>query len=301
VIRPVICTNLAELNPAFIDICKHYQIEISTSLDGPEEVHVLTRKHKDKNYFKKLVENINNLQNELGRDKVSAVLTVSTASLTRIKEIVRFYQSMSFNFISFRHITDIGFARNGLHYTFDEWFNAYKLGLDEVISINREGHTMVEGITLLYLRKLLGNRGRIFVDQNNPNVMGLNALVVNYDGEIYLSDESRMLAEEGDSSLSLGLNIRNSAITCEDIISSNLAKESIAESQLISSPICSTCAYQAFCGNDLVYNYNTNGKFTGYKPYSFICKRTKTVIGHIVDLLAVPETKAVLESWLTKN
>jgi len=300
-IRPVICTNLAELSQDVIELCKEFKIEISTSLDGPGDLHTITRKHKNKNYFKDLVENIRLVQQELGHDQVSAVLTVSATSLPRIKEIVRFYRSLSLRFISFRHITDIGFARKGAHYSFHEWFTAYKSGLEEVMAINKEGFFMAEGITLLYLRKLLGDKARIFVDQNNPNVMGLNALVVNYDGEIYLSDESRMLAEEGDSSLSLGLNIRKSVVTCEDIIGSRLSKESISESQLISSPICSTCAYQSFCGNDLVYNYNTNGRFTGYKPYSFICHRTKSVIGHILDLLADPETKTILESWLTKN
>jgi uncharacterized protein len=300
-IRPVICSNLAELTPGLIELCKKYKIEISTSLDGPKDLHTFTRKHRDKNYFEGLVANIRTVQHQLGSDQLSAVLTVSAASLPRIKDIVRFYRSLSLDYISFRHITDIGFARRGAHYSFDDWFSAYKSGLEEVISINRQGFYMVEGITILYLRKLLSDKNHIFVDQNNPNVMGLNALVVNYDGEIYLSDESRMLAEEGDKSLALGLNIKNSTFSCEEIISTSLAKESIAESQLISSPICATCAFQSHCGNDLVYNYNTNGKLTGYKPYSFICQRTKSVIGHILDLLADPETKTILESWLTKN
>lgn len=300
-IRPVICSNLAEITPDIIELCKEYEIEISTSLDGPEELHTITRKHRNKNYFEGLVENLRQVQNQLGHDQLSAVLTVSAASLPRTKDIVRFYRSLALSFISFRHITDIGFARKGAHYSFDEWFTAYKSGLEEVLAINRDGFFMAEGITLLYLRKLLGDKCKVFVDQNNPNVMGLNALVINYDGKIFLSDESRMLAEEGDSSLALGLNIRESAITCEEIICSSLAKESIAESQLISSPICSTCAFQAYCGNDLVYNYNTNGKLTGYKPYSFICQRTKSVIGHILELLANPETKEILESWLIKN
>jgi sulfatase maturation enzyme AslB (radical SAM superfamily) len=297
----VICTNLADLSPRVLELCKKYKIQISTSLDGPEDLHSYTRKHRDENYFKRLVKNIKLAQYELGADSVSAVLTISAPSLPRIKDIVNFYRSLSFHYISFRHITDIGFARKGAHYTFDQWFSAYKTGLDEVIRVNKEGFCMAEGITLLYLRKLLGSKKHIFVDQNNPNIMGLNALVVNYNGEIYLSDESRMLAEEGDTSLSLGLNVRRSPVTCEDIINSSLAKESITDSQLISSPICNTCAFQAFCGNDLVYNYNTIGKLTGYKPYSFICNRTKGVISHILELMANHETKSILESWVTKN
>lgn len=301
IIQPVICTNLADLTPSTIELCKKYKMEISTSIDGPEELHTITRKHRDPNYFDRLLSNVRIAQCELGNDSVSAVLTVSSSSLHRIKDVVAFYRSLSLSYISFRHITDIGFARKGAHYSFDQWFAAYKAGLEEVIRINNEGFFMAEGITLLYLRKLLTGNKHIFVDQNNPNVMGLNALVVNYDGEIYLSDESRMLAEEGDASLALGLNIRKSTVTCEDIIHSSLTKESIADSQLISSPICHTCAYQAFCGNDLVYNYNATGHLTGYKPYSFICNRTKSVIGHILDLMDNPETKRILESWLTKN
>ena len=137
--QPVICSNLAELSTEALELCRKYQIEISTSLDGPRDLHTLTRKHKDKDYFDRVLSNIRMVQQELGSDRLNAVLTVSSASLPRMKDIVRFYQSLSLGFISFRHITDIGFARKGAHYSFDDWFSAYKSGLDEVLSVNREG------------------------------------------------------------------------------------------------------------------------------------------------------------------
>lgn len=300
-INYVITTNLVSISARILAICKQYSVDISVSLDGPEDLHTKNRRHPKQDYFKDILKNINLARSELGNDRVNAVCTVSRHSLARAFEIPLFYKQLGFNFLSFRHITEIGFARHNNSYTFSEWFEAYKNSLLSVLNINLSGYHMVEGIANLYIQKLFGSRRNIFVDMHNPVVMGANAVVVNYDGEIYLSDESRMLAEEGDRSLSFGLNIRNEEVTCQDIMRSVTTATAIRDSQLLSSPICSTCAFQAHCGNDIVHNYNLSGDFIGYKPFSFVCKRTKFVIEYLLELYENPAYAKVFDSWTPKN
>lgn len=297
----VITTNLVSLTDEILDLCKKHSIDLSISIDGPEDVHTANRTHPNKEYFKDIIKNIDLARKQLGKDRVNAVCTLSKSSLSQVTRIPLFYKKMNFHYLSLRHITEIGFARNHDGYTFDEWFAAFKEGLDTIIKINQSGYFLVEGISELYLQKLFGSRRNVFVDMHNPIAMGANAVVINYDGEVYLSDESRMLAEEGDNSLSFGLNIRNQKLSCQDILSSKTAVEVIRDSQIISSPICASCAYQSHCGNDLVHNYNISGDFIGYKPFSFICQRTKSVIEHILELYEDPAVAKVFNSWIPRN
>ena len=43
-----------------------------------------------------------------------------------------------------------------------------------------------------------------YVDLQSPSGLGLSVLVYNYDGDVYASDEGRMLAEVGDKTFRLG-------------------------------------------------------------------------------------------------
>ena len=297
----VITSNLVSLSESTLKTCLQNNIDLSISLDGPEDLHTENRKHTDKDYFHKIIKNIATARKVLGEDKINAVCTLSKRSLKRVNEIPLFYKKAGFHFLSLRHITEIGFARNNKSYSFEEWFEAYREGLKTIIDINKKGYFMIEGIADIYIQKLFGSRNNIFVDMHNPIAMGTNAIVINYDGQIYLSDESRMLAEEGDNSLSFDKNIRQGDLTCLDIATSSTVTEVIQNSQILSSPICSSCAYQSHCGNDLVHNYNTSGDFIGYKPFSFICQRTKSIIELILDLCEDEGTAKVFKSWIPKN
>jgi uncharacterized protein len=51
---------------------------------------------------------------------------------------------------------------------------------------------------------MLKDRPLGYVDLRSPAGIGLGALVYNYDGAIYASDEGRMLAEMGDRTFEIG-------------------------------------------------------------------------------------------------
>lgn len=63
---------------------------------------------------------------------------------------------------------------------------------------------MIEEFAAIILRKILTPWCTGFVDLQSPAGIINSVLVYNYDGYLYASDESRMLAEEGDYTFRIG-------------------------------------------------------------------------------------------------
>ena len=94
----------------------------------------------------------------------------------------------------------------------------------------------------------------------SPAGIGIGAIVYNYDGDVYASDESRMLAEMGDKTFKIG-NVHHDRY--EDILSSNALLDPIERSFAASVPMCSDCAFEPFCGADPVFHHATQGDVVG--------------------------------------
>ena len=92
------------------------------------------------------------------------------------------------------------------------------------------------------------------VDLQSPAGIGVAAIVYNYDGDVYASDESRMLAEMGDKSFCIGNVHRDSY---EDIFLSDRLLEALESSFAASAPMCSWCAFEPYCGADPVFHHAT--------------------------------------------
>ena len=68
------------------------------------------------------------------------------------------------------------------------------------------------------LSKMLTPLESGFVDLRSPAGIGIGAIVYNYDGDVYASDEGRMLAEMGDRTFRLGNVYEN---TWEELMTSD--------------------------------------------------------------------------------
>ncbi|MEW8333808.1 MAG: hypothetical protein AB2692_22950, partial [Candidatus Thiodiazotropha sp.] len=113
---------------------------------------------------------------------------------------------------------------------------------------NRQGVTIREGSAALAFNKMLSPFDAGYVDMQSPTGAGLAALVYNYDGYVYPSDESRMLAETGDRSLRLG------AIgeSLQRLLSGKVARQLVSASLTRYVPGCRECAFSTYCGPDPV-------------------------------------------------
>jgi His-Xaa-Ser system radical SAM maturase HxsB len=209
----VIATNLSRLSDDILSFCRGHRIILSTSLDGPADLHNAQRPVRGGNSHQTTVEAIRRARRALGPDSVSALMTTTQASLGRVEEIIDEYVRQDFHSIFLRNLSPYGFAvrqRESRRYSVENWVEFYKRGLAHILKINGQGYPLREEFTSILLQKIFSPRGSRYVDLQSPAGIGIGAIVYNYDGAVYASDEGRMLAEMGDHSFRLGHLARDS-------------------------------------------------------------------------------------------
>ena len=294
----VIASNLALLTDEVLAFCKANEIFLSTSLDGPADLHNRNRPRPGGNSHELAVQGIKKAQAVLGRDRVSALMTTTKPSLGRVEEIIDEYLSYDLDGIFLRPLSPYGFAvktKQFQKYDPTEWMEFYRRGLRYILDLNRKGRTFFEFYTLLLLKRVLSDQPIGYVDLRSPAGIGLGALVYNYDGKVFASDEGRMLAEMGDRTFELG-HVDNNDY--RSLILSDKLTSNIASSLSQCAPECHDCVFESHCGADPVYHHATHGDPTGIKPLSGFCQRQKGVLTTVLDLLDnSPADAAVLRSW----
>jgi len=280
----VIATNLAFLSDSILEFCKEHGILLSTSLDGPSVVHNANRPRPENNSYELTIEGLRRAREVLGFDRVSAIMTTSRSSLDYPEAIVDEYVSQGFDHIFLRPISPYGFAirtqrRTG--YELDRWLDFYKTAFARIIEVNRSGTFLVEDYAAILLTKMLTPFGTGYVDLQSPAGLGIRVAVYNYDGDVYASDEARMLAEMGDRTFRIG-NVHSD--TYEAIFGQQRLRDWAAASVIESLPGCADCAFQTYCGVDPLENYTKQGDVVGHRPTSEFHHRNFTIIGHLMNL-----------------
>ena len=110
----VICTNLTLLNEDKVKYLKKHKCMISTSLDGPKDLHDMNRplQNKERDHHAIFEKNLAMIQGIWGdKECVSALMTTSKHSLGRFKEIIDEYVRLGFNNIFLRSLNPYGFAK----------------------------------------------------------------------------------------------------------------------------------------------------------------------------------------------
>jgi uncharacterized protein len=295
----VIATNLAPLTDDMLALCRDHEICISTSLDGTRELHNLNRPRPGGDSHQLADDGIRRVREALGPDRVSALMTTTAASLSCPGEIIDEYVRQGFSSIFLRPLSPYGFAvKTGLvrKYTVEQWLDFYRAALDHIIELNLRGISFREEYSSLILRKMLTPYPTGYVDLQSPAGIGIAGLVFNYDGEIYASDEARMLAETGDRRFRLGSLV---ADTFEDVMLSDTLADVLSETMTEGVPMCVDCGFQPYCGSDPVYHHATQGDAVGFKPSSDFCRRNMAIMRHLIRLLEDDERAAsVLKAWL---
>jgi His-Xaa-Ser system radical SAM maturase HxsB len=296
----VICTNLAIVTEEILEYCKEHDILISTSLDGPKFIHDKNRHKPHASSYELTIKGIELARKILGHDRVSALMTTTTLSLDYPTEIVDEYFNLGFQGIFLRNISPYGFAlrSNKSKYDTKKFLNFYKKALDRIIEYNYQGHYFTEDLTRIFLIKMLTPFNVGFVDLQSPAGLINGVIVFNYDGNVYATDESRMLAEQKDFTFKLGtLNDSYNQLFFGEKsqeISEVWANESLAG--------CSECAFQQYCGADPVHNHATQGDMYGYRPNSDFCQKNMEIIRYIIELMeSDTRIKQIFEHWSRTN
>lgn len=294
----VIASNLALLDDTILDFCKANNILLSTSLDGPADLHNKNRPRPGGNSHELAVAGIRAAREVLGPDRVGALMTTTEASLERVDEIIDEYLQLGLDGIFLRSLSPFGFAvktKQFHKYDANKWLNFYERWLRRVLEINRQGTPFREFYAALILTRMLSDRPIGYVDLRSPAGVGLGALVYNYDGSVFASDEGRMLAETGDNAFRLGHVDRDSY---KSLVLSDKLIDAVSSSLTQCAPECSTCVYESHCGADPVYHHATQGDALGIKPLSAFCARQKGIMGLLLDILEnSPENAEILRRW----
>jgi His-Xaa-Ser system radical SAM maturase HxsB len=294
----VIASNLALLTDDILAFCKSHGILLSTSLDGPPDLHNKNRPRPGGNSYELAVKGIKRSQEILGPDRVGALMTTTEASLGRVKDIVDEYVSLGLDGIFLRPLSPYGFAvktKQFQRYGAKRWLDFYASGLRYILDINRQGRHFPELYATLVLRRMRSDRPIGYVDLRSPAGIGLGALVYNYDGRVFASDEGRMLSEMGDNTFELG---HVGTATYQSIVLSDKLIDLVASSLTQCAPECSDCVFEAHCGADPVYHHATQGDPAGIKPLSEFCARQKGIMRLLLELLEQsPEDAAILRRW----
>ncbi len=294
----VIATNLALLDDRVLDFCRAHDVYISTSLDGPADLHNKNRPRPGRNSWELATAGIQRVREELGVDRVSALMTTTRSSLGRVREIVDTYVDQGLTSIFLRTLSPYGFAiktKSFAAYDVDHWLPFYEEGLDYIVELNARGVPMVEQYAALILKKMLTNDDPGYVDLTSPAGIGIGAIVYNYDGDVYASDEGRMLAEMGDKTFRLG-NLHEDAY--EEIMLSDALLAPLEESFAPSAPMCQDCAFETYCGSDPTYHHATSGDFLGRKPTSGFCRRNMAIFKLLLDRYeGDTAARALFQTW----
>jgi uncharacterized protein len=294
----VIATNLALLDDRVLDFCGQHDIFISTSLDGPADLHNRNRPRPGADSWERTIVGIRRVRETLGVDRVSALMTTTAASLDRPREIIDVYLENGINNVFLRPLSPYGFAiktKSHAAYDVDRWLQFYEDGLNYILELNARGRPVTEVFAAIILKKMFTNDDPGYVDLASPAGIGIRAIVYNYDGDVYASDEGRMLAEMGDTTFRLG-NVHEDSY--EEIILSDALLDPLEESFALSAPMCSDCAFEPYCGSDPVFHQATAGDYVGRKPLSAFCRRNMGVFRLLLDRYeSDPLARDVFLSW----
>jgi His-Xaa-Ser system radical SAM maturase HxsB len=295
----VICTNLAVITEEILVYCKLNNILISTSLDGPDFIHNENRRRPGKNSYELTIRGIELARKELGRNNVSALMTTTNLSIEHPIEIVEEYYRQGFRNIFLRPISPYGFAIKNERknkYEADKFLAFYKTAFSRILEYNLNGEYFSEDYATIILRKILTPFPVGYVDLNSPTGAITNVIVFNYDGAVYASDESRMLAEMKDFTFRLG---HLDTHTYEEIFYSDKAQQIVQNGINESLPGCADCAFQSYCGADPIHNHATQGDMLGYRPTSTFCHKNMEIIRYLIELMDSDKRIAkIFETWI---
>ncbi|HBP6464344.1 TPA: His-Xaa-Ser system radical SAM maturase HxsB [Pseudomonas aeruginosa] len=301
-IQFVITSTLHHLTDEILDFAQEHRIQFSTSLDGPAALHNANRPTPTRDSYARTLEGIHRVRERLGHDAVSALTTLTAKSLEQPRAIIDEYVKEGFSSISLRPLSPYGFASKSaqrLDYPMERYVRFYKEALAYLLELNQQGIYLSEGYTALLLNNVLTPFSSGYVDLRSPMGAGIGALVYNYDGYVYPSDEARMLLEMGEDGLRLGTVRQPLRELLNAPVMSLLLEAGIAEAL----PGCSDCALVPYCGADPVEHFARQGDPIGHRAFSSFCEKNMGLLQHLFGLLRNGDesTQRVLLSWLTRR
>lgn len=293
-----IVTNLTLLNDEMINFIGKYNIGISTSLDGDEEIHNYNRPlaNGSKTYetVVKAVEKLKYRNIPCG-----AIETTTKKSLSNAIEIVDAYLSLGMSSVFIRPLTPLGMAAarwTEIGYTTEEFLAFYREVMEYIIEKNKQGIFISEGHASIFLSKILLGIGKNYMELRSPCGASIGQIAYYYDGNVFTCDEGRMLAEMGDDTFKIGNVFKDNY---DSIIDSKVCQATCKYSILEGLPQCSDCVYLPYCGTCPVINYAFEKDLIMRDAHgNYRCEIYKGMLDVMFNLLQDEENKIIMSNWI---
>lgn len=237
------------------------QVSVSTSVDGPREVHESNRNRGLPNGFGILKERIDAYQRiwrELRSDEpqLSAMLTATRNVLDKAKETVDTFIELGFKELFVRPVNPLGRgARNlsELDYSPEAFVEYWGNVADCVVEYRKQGVAISENHLDLLLHKIFF-RENAYMDLRFPCGASYGQRTYDFDGSIFTCDEGRMIHE---SQFRIGdVNSTTKELNC-----SKNGRQAFMASMAETS-YCEFCAYKTFCGICPILNFTQTGNMS---------------------------------------
>ena len=301
VIVYTITSTLHHLTDDILRFFKAHSVRVSTSLDGPADLHNANRPNPARDAYERTIAGIAQAREHLGASAVSALTTLTRRSLSRPEDIVDEYVRMGFKSIFLRPLSPYGFAARAKHkigYPMADFVTFYDRALAHILKLNRAGIEIEEAYAAILLTHILTPFSSGYVDLRSPAGAGLGVLVYNYDGSVYASDEGRMLAEMGDQTFRLGSVHEPYTGLMASPAMTRVRETGIAETLTG----CSDCVFLPYCGADPVLAH-AQGTAQENRPAPSHCTRHmglfEILFRHLAE--ADPDVMRIFLAWVMRK
>jgi His-Xaa-Ser system radical SAM maturase HxsB len=303
-------TNLSLMTDERLDFLVTNRVQICTSLDGPQALHNKIRIFKGGDSFENVttwLKKINDRYSEMGLDttlyRAEALPTITKYALPQWKEIVDTYVELGCRALFLRVLDPFGFAaitNKTLGYTMDEFLVFYRNAVDYIIELNKQGVQVMERLAAIMLSKIIGGDDPNYLDLRSPGGAVIGQLAYHPNGNVYSSDEGRMVAAMGDEFFLLG---KLGELEYRDLMQSAQTRALVLASTNDALPGCVSCAYKPYCGQQPEYNYVTQGSIHGRMPESTWCRKHMGIFDYLVERLerADEEETQIFNRWIVNR
>ncbi len=290
----VVCTNLQRVSAEAWAFLSEEDTHVSTSFDGTSDLHRKQRT-KDDTLHDAFSANLDRALRTLGPERVSALPTIDPMDPPKPLDVINGFADMGLNSIYLRRINYQGFARKkfGFDQSFEAWQVYYRHFVEELIAFNMTAAAPVEEFYLSHmLRRILRGGHDGHVDLRNPNWLGTDYLVIDFDGTFYPTDEARMVSRVGRVDLSIGNLTDGLDRSRVDALNQGVSN--------FDDPDCIHCVYKPYCGLDPVDDLSRYGRVDMPRHLTDHCKNHLALFDFAFELLYSddPAVHRSIASWI---
>lgn len=298
-------TNLSLMTEEKLQYLIKNKVWVCTSMDGDKETHNWQRTFKDGDSYELVnywIKRANALYKEhWSTYKVWALLTLTKPALVHYKKIIDAYVDLWLGSVWLRWLNPYGFAaaeREKFYFDTDEFIAFFRDAMDYIIEINKKWYLLREMLSWVYLTKILTWQDPNFMDIRSPSWPAIGCLAYNYDGSVYASDESRMLARMGINDFCLTPMLDSPEETYKAIAESPVTNILIQTSTLDWLPGYNDHVYKPYIGADTLFSFTQS-----WNPYSIFSKDERNMmqlarIDYLFEKMGDKTIMEIFRKWI---